>query len=342
MEQEGMTMMCDSRSMKVVLRLAIAGLTVLSITAVQPAQAAERVIRFANHFSLDNPINKAALAFADVVREKTNGRIEIRIVPNASLGSERQVMEGLQFGSIEMGFVAANVVQGVEPAAGALSLPYIVRDFDHAFKVEDSALAKEIEAKILKTMGVRVLAYNPTGFREVATRSRAVKSIADLRNLKIRVPESRLLVDTFRALGAAPTPLPWGDIYMGVQSGLIDGAESPPGTMDDAKLFEVINIVTLTNHVFTDGYILINEKLWQSLSEQDKAAMLEGAKADQDLERSLTVEQQAVTIESLKKRGITVNAIDTKPLQEAVLPVYQEYAKSIGGMDLINRIIEVK
>jgi tripartite ATP-independent transporter DctP family solute receptor len=309
---------------------------------VQPqiGQAAERTLKFAHIMSPEHYMHKAAVLFTKEVREKTQGRIEVRLFPSEQLGTERQIMEGLKFGSIEMGIVAGNIIEGFEPVAALLSLPYLIRDFEHAFHVEDGPIGDKMKAKILKTTRVRPLAFNMTGIRSVLRRDKAIRKFEDFKGLKIRVPESPIMVSTFKHLGANPTPIPWGELYTALQTKVVDACESPPPTLYDGKFFEVAKNLTLTNHIYTNQFILINEKMWQGFSEPDKAIIGKAA-VDylQNYERKLAVGLHTKIIERVKGEGVKVFPIDTKPMQKAVRPMYQEFGKKIGGMSLIDGVI---
>ena len=304
------------------------------------SQAAEKTLRFAHIFSPEFSVHKAAEMINDGVKKATGGQVEIRILPNAQLGNERQIMEGLMLGTTDMGNVTGNIVQGVEASAGLTALPYLIRNFEHAFKVEDGPTGKEVEKRILAKTGMRVIGYTTTGIREVFAPDKPLVSLADFKGLKIRVPESPVMVATFKALGANPTPIPWGELYTSLQTRVVDAGESPPLVANDAKLFEIAKALSLTNHVYTGQFMLINEKAYQRLSEKERAALLAAGREATTWQRAATVKGQSEMIEHLKKTaGVKVYEVDTAPMQKAVAPVYQDYAKTIGGMQLVDAVI---
>jgi tripartite ATP-independent transporter DctP family solute receptor len=318
--------------------------TALAVTlaAFSPTnQAADKNLRFAHIFSTEHSLHKAAVMIADGVKQRTGGTVEIRVLPNAQLGNERQTMEGLMVGTLEMGNVTGNVLQSWEASAGLTSLPYIVRNFEHAFKIEDSPTGKEVEKRILAKTAVRVIGYTTTGIRVVATQSKPIATLADFKGLKIRVPESPVMVATMRALGANPTPTPWGELYTALQTRVVDAGEAPPAALNDIKLFEIAKVLSLTNHVYTGQYMLISEKAFQRLSENQRAALLEAGREATTWQRNQTVKDQTAMIEQLQKAGVKIVPVDTAPLQKAVAPVYQDYAKTIGGMTLIDAVIKM-
>ena len=303
--------------------------------------AAEKTLRFAHIFSPEHSMHKAAAMVAEGVKKRTGGQVELRILPNAQLGNERQIMEGLMVGTVDMGNVTGNVLQGFEPSAGLTALPYVIRDFAHAFKVEDGPTGKEVEKRILAKTGVRVIGYSTTGIRVIATPGKPIVSLADFKGLKIRVPESPVMVATFKALGANPTPIPWGELYTSLQTRVVDAGEAPPAALNDIKIFEVAKTMSLTNHIYTGQFMLISEKAYQRLSEKERAALLEAAREATAWQRAVTVKGQTEITEQLQKTaGVKVHPVDTAPLQKAVTPVYQDYAKTIGGMQLVDAVIK--
>ncbi len=305
--------------------------------------AAEKTLRFAHIFSPEHSMHKAAAMVAEGVKKRTGGQVEIRILPNAQLGNERQIMEGLMLGTVDMGNVTGNVLQGFEASAGLTALPYLIRDFDHAFKIEDGPIGKEVEKRILDKTGVRAIGYTTTGIRVIATQSKPIVSLADFKGLKIRVPESPVMVATFKALGAIPPPIPWGELYTPLQTRVEDGGEAPPGELNAIKIFEIAKVLSQTNHVYTGQYMLISEKAFQRLSEKERTALLEAGREATVWQRSVTVKEQTELTESLQKTaGVKVHPVDTAPMQKAVAPVYQDYAKTIGGMRLIDAVVKQK
>jgi len=316
----------------------------LALSICAPAtQAADKTLRFAHIFSAEHSMHKAAEMVGEGVKKRTGGQLEIRVLPAAQLGNERQIMEGLMLGTVDMGNVTGNVLQGFEASAGLTALPYLIRDFDHAFKVEDGPIGKEVEKRILDKTGVRAIGYTTTGIRVIATQSKPIVSLADFKGLKIRVPESPVMVATFKALGANPTPIPWGELYTSLQTRVVDAGEAPPGALNDAKIWEIAKTLSQTNHVYTGQYMLISEKAFQRLSEKERAALLEAGREATVWQRNGTVKEQTELTERLQKTaGVKVFPVDTAPMQKAVAPVYLDYAKTIGGMRLIDAVVKQK
>jgi TRAP-type C4-dicarboxylate transport system substrate-binding protein len=163
---------------------------IIALALSLATQAAGKTLRLAHTFSEDNSTHVAAERMGEIVKEQTGGTLEIRVLGNSQLGSDRQIMEGLMLGTIDMANITNNIVQGYEPSAGLTALPYLIRNFDEAFKIEDGEIGNEVNQRILTKIGLRVVGYTATGFRVLVTRSKPVQSLADFKGLKIRVPES--------------------------------------------------------------------------------------------------------------------------------------------------------
>lgn len=318
------------------------GLAAILLVSSLSNQAAARTLRLAHTFTQDNSVHIAAERLGEFVKKQTGGSLEIQVLGNSQLGNDRQIMEGLMLGTIDMANITNNIVQGFEPSAGLTALPYLIRDFDEAFKIEDGAIGKEVEKRILAKTGLRVVGYTATGFRVLVTRSKPVQSLADFKGLKIRVPESPIMVQTFKALGANPTPIPWGEVYTALQTKVVDACEAPPKPLSDSKIFEIGKAVSLTNHIYTGQFVLISEKVFQSLSAKEREAILEGGRQSTRWQREEAKKEQSSPIEEAEKNlGVKVYKVDSAPLQKAVAPVYEDYSKTIGGMTLINEIMKM-
>jgi tripartite ATP-independent transporter DctP family solute receptor len=313
---------------------------VIATVWVTPGALAQerKVIKLGTVWSDGHPGTMGARKFAELVNAKTGGAVEVRVFPNSQLGSEREMFEGIRLGNIEMGYIAGNVIENIVPEASLPSLPYLFSSFEQAFKVEDGPVGQAISARILKSAGARTLGFFATGFRQTAAK-RPLRSIADFKGLKIRTPESPLLVATFKLLGANPTPLPFGELYTAIQTNVVEAAESPPGVLDGAKIFEVAPYLVRTSHIYSSGHILINDGFFGKLTPAVQKVIVEAGKEAQDYQRKLVVEVEGSIIQKLatrKEHPVTVIDIDTAPLRAATASYYEQFGKQIGGMQLVD------
>jgi tripartite ATP-independent transporter DctP family solute receptor len=315
------------------------GAAALLLGSVDALAQDKKAIKIGVVWAADHPGSKGASRLAELANAKAGGAIEVRVYPSEQLGSEREMFEGIRLGSIEMGYIAGNIIQNAEPSAGLPSLPYLFKGFEQAFKVEDGAVGKEISDRVLKATGARTLGFFSTGFRQVAAK-KPLGSVTDFDGLKIRTPESPLLVATFKLLGANPTPMPFGELYTAIQTNVVDAAESPPGVLNWGKIFEVAPYMMKTSHIYSSGHILISENFWKGLAPNVQKALQEAATEAQQFQRGLVVDEESTIIGQLQSRAnhpVTVVSIDTVPLREATASYYEEFAGQIGGMDLIDQ-----
>ena len=319
--------------------IAALGAAALVFTSVDALAQAKKVIKVGSVLAADHPATKGGDKLAEIANARAGDAIEVRVFPSEQLGSEREMFEGIRLGSIEMGYIAGNIIQNAEASAALPSLPYLFQSFEQAFKFEDGPVGKEISERILKATGARTLGFYVTGFRQVAAK-RPLRTVDDFEGLKIRTPESPLMVATFKLLGANPTPMPFGELYTAIQTNVVDAAESPPGVLNWGKIFEVAPYMMKTSHIYTSGHILINDKFFQSLAPNVRKVLQEATTEAQNYQRQLVVDEESKIIGRLQSRAkhpVTVVSIDTVPLREATAGYYEQFAKQIGGMDLIDK-----
>lgn len=282
--------------------------------------------------------------FAELVYEKTNGSIEIEIYSNCTLGSEREMIEGMGLGSVDMGLVSTSIASGFTDSMLLLDMPYLFNDYDHAHAVIDSEIGEEILAST-EDIGIHGLTLFENGFRNIQT-VKPVTSMADLAGLKIRTVESTLYLDTLTALGANPIPMTWTDVYTGLQQKTIDGLEGCNDNDFKAGLGEVAANVICTHQIYSGVILGINTQIWNSLTPEQQEAMEEAAKESVQYQREISKQYEMEARESFREAGCTViEEADIENLdewKEAVKPIYEEYVDRIGGWDLINSIRDME
>lgn len=315
----------------------------LTMVASPPGVAfAQRVLKLGEVMNVGHHTHLSAVKFAEIVKEKTKGKFEIKTYPSAQLGNERELIEAMQMGSVEMSLVAGNVTQNFAPLAGLTSLPYVIRDFDHGDKVHEGPIGQKIKDNILQKTGIRVLFFITFGIRNVLTVDKPVLKLEDLKGLKIRVPTSPAFVESFKLLGANPTPIPAAELYTSLQTRIVDAVEGTPDVLQDFKLFEIGKHYTLTGHIYTDGFVLIRDKIWQELP-ADTRKILEEASREADLyQRKLLRSAQEEGFNLAKKQGVKIYNMDKAPVIEAVKPYYVKSADQFGGMDVIQAVINTR
>lgn len=315
---------------------------ILVLIAGNAVAQSKTVINVGHVLAQDHTLHKAALKLAELAAQKSNGRLEVRVHPSSTLGHEREGIEGMQLGTIDMYFVSAGVVGNFEPKMGILDLPYLFRDLKHVHTVVDGPIGKELSQGLLQKTGVRVLGWADTVFRFVFTKKTPITKLEDFKGLKIRTPEAWLYAETFKLLGANPTPIAWGELYTALQTGVVEGLENAPEAVFTARLHEQVKHGIRTEHIFVNNLACVSERVYSKMP-----ANLQKALADATLEaftwqRSVSESSHIEYQKKLADAGMTFHNIDKKVLQEKVRPMYEEYGKKTGALNLINQIIATK
>jgi len=278
--------------------------------------------------------------FKKLVEERTEGRVEVTIFPSSQLGNERAILEGMKMGSIEMGIITSGALSGFVPEFAVLDLGYLFKDLDEAMDVLNGPIGDEFSQKMIDDAGIRNLGYLRYGFRSVYA-DKPINSPDDLKGMKIRTMENPAHMDIFKALGANPTPMGYGELYTGLQQNVVDGAENLPDLYYNSKHYEVAKEYSMTNHVYCIVMWMMSDKVYQSLPEDLRPIVLEAAAESIDYENGLIVEQMSQARANLEAGGVTITEPDITPFQEAVKKSWHETAKSIpNGEDYLQRIME--
>ena len=291
--------------------------------------------------SEDGIHQKMAVLFQGYVSDLSGGTMEIEIVGNGQLGGERDLVEGMQLGTIEMASTANMVLSNFDPRFAVLDLPYLIKDYETAYRVLDSDVIQDLQDSFAEQSGVRVLAYGQGGFRQVIGNV-AVNSLADMHGMKVRVPESDIYIDTFSALGANPTPLAYSETFTALQQGTVDAFEITPAVVLSAGFWEVCSDMNMTNHLFSPNPLMISENLFQSLTEEQQDILTEAAAKAAADQRQWLEDGEADTMAQLEEKGMTINYPDLEELQNAVADsgLYEKYQETIGA-DLFSAVQEL-
>jgi tripartite ATP-independent transporter DctP family solute receptor len=281
----------------------------------------------------EHPMTKMAEWFAARVKENSGGRVEIEVVPSGALGDDAELQEAVSIGAVEMG-TGGNTLQ-MFPQSGVFWMPFIFRDAEHARAVLGGEIGKEVFDTFLDK-GVRVLYVEDHGFRQVSS-NKPIRSLADFEGLKIRVPEAPLFIETFKALGANPTPLDFAELYSGLEQGIVDAQENAFVATLAPKFYEVQKYLAVTNHMHTPNPVMINDKFFQGLDSELQEAFTKTAEEAREYQYSIADEEDAAARDALVAEGMELSELSYDELRAAVQPVYE----SIGAEydpDLLARI----
>lgn len=295
----------------------------------QPAQGAKYKLKLATQLPESHPVAAAALIYAKKVNERSKGQIEITVFNNGTLGQERDLVEGMKLGSIDMANVNSALMTSFAPRWQLFSLPYIFQSEEHMNKVVNGPIGQEL-FKDLEQSGLKGMAYQWSGFRSITTKKGPVNTPEDLKGLKIRTMPSKTMVDAINAMGGIATPMDQGAVYNALQSGILDGWENNPATVASFKMNEVCPYFSFTNHFAGPNILLMSKKVWDKMDPEAQKILMEVAAESQKDESDLFNQNEKETIEKLKAAGMKFNDVDTKLFYERAKPLWQSLEQAIG------------
>lgn len=273
---------------------------------------------------------KAAEKLAEYVDKESDGRLTVKLYPNSQLGDDRAMLEQASEGSLDITLAETGRFGIWVPRASLMGLPYIVDNYEHVTKVlNDTEYGKGLKEE-LETEHNWVLAGNAYNGTRQTTSNRAIESLADMKGLKLRVPEAQNLLDYAEYTGASATPMAFTEVYLALQTNAVDGQENPLSTIDAQKFYEVQDYLAITNHVLNDVNYVVSKATMDKLPEDLKEVLQAGIEEATTYHTSLFEEQEASLVEKFKEEGMTVTEPDLKEFKEAVSKAYPTYLKEIG------------
>jgi TRAP-type transport system periplasmic protein len=286
------------------------------------------VIKLGNVQSTEDIVQTGLKKFADLVAERTKGQIQVQIFPASQLGTEQELLEGVQLGTVHMFEGSTGSVGRFLPDLEAFAAPYIWRDTDHMLKVVRGPIGQGLAERLVKAKGMRVLDFGWLfGNRYLTTKSKAINKPEDLKGMKIRVQPTAIYLETIRAMGANPTTMDFKEVYLGLQSGVIDGQENPPFVIFNNKLFEVQKYVMLTAHITQNQAIVINDKFYQGLSPESRKILQDAAHEAGNFQNGLILKSEQEYLDKLKEKGMTIVQPDVKAFREATKDVWKKVSE---------------
>lgn len=302
----------------------------------------EFVFTYAENHPEDYPTTLGGIYFAQLVGERTEGRIQIIVHANGILGDEKTVIQQVNFGGIDFTRVSLSPLADDIPKLNVLQMPYLYRNSEHMWQVLDGEIGEDFMEAFQKT-GLIPLSWYDAGARSFYNSVRSVTSVEDMAGLRIRVQESELMVDMVEALGATAVPLAYGAVYSGLETKVIDGAENNWPSYESTEHYAVAGYYTLDEHSRVPEVQLCSRSTWEKLSEEDRKIILSCARESADYERKLWVEREKKSEQEVKKAGVQVTELspeEKENFRRAVEGVYQEYCTEYA--DTIEAIKNVK
>jgi tripartite ATP-independent transporter DctP family solute receptor len=298
------------------------------------------VLKLGHGLDTGHPVHKAMEFMKGRLEALSGGSVTIDIYPSSVLGSETQCIEQLQNGSLAMTKTSAAAMENFIPAMAVYGLPYVFRDADHYWAVLNGevgqGLLRQGEGKFL-----RGLCYYDGGSRNFYTKDKPIKTPDDLKGLKIRVMNSKTAIDMVKAMGGAPTPIAWGELYSALAQGTVDGAENNLPSFTSNKHYEICKHFTLDGHTRIPDMLLMSSRVWEKLDPQEQGWVQQAATESVDFQRQLWQQKTIEALEQAKAEGVTIYEVDTAAFAEKVAPMLAE-VENAEVRALLKQIGEVR
>ena len=309
-----------------IIILFLAGISLIQVSCSAEAGKA-RIVKAGVSHGPSHSFAQALERFGELLQERTDGRYRVRVYNSAQLGSEKEMQEMLTLGTAEI--TVAGLLNTYEPLFSVFELPYLYEDREHVLRVNTGEVMQEVSSTLLP-MGLRLIGFYENGFRNITNSVRPINTPEDVEGLMIRTPENPAQIQTFKALGAIPTPLSFSELYTALLQGLVDGQENPLQNIWYGRLFEVQQHLAMTHHIYNSAYVLISERFWSELSEADREifreCILESSRWQLDYMRKLDKELE----QKLKTEGMEFTYPDRGPFEKATQPAYDALYERLG------------
>jgi len=322
--------------------LVLVAILVLAVSFL-PAQGGKEqakdqsVIRFGHAGAEGHQYHIFATKFKEVVEKNSNGRISVQIFPNAVLGNDREMIEGMLMGQQEM-FVGSSTTSWV-PESAVTDMPFLYRDYTHAYKSFDGFLKQEL-GKRFEENGLALMGYVSIGWRNISNNVKPINTVSDLRGMKIRIPDMEVYSATFKAMGATTVTVSLNELYLALQQNVADGQDNPASTFYAQSFQEVQKYVTLTHHMLGTTFVLMNDKWLKGLSAEDQEIVRKAAREAEEYQRQALLDMEDELVENIRKAGVAVNKpTDIESFRKSVADVPKVLGTvPMDWIDAINKL----
>ncbi len=301
----------------------------------------KKTLKLAHGLDVGHSVHKAMVKMGEDLEKLSDGKMTIEIYPSQQLGTERQCLELLQIGSLDMTKVSVGVLENFAPKMKVLGLPFLFRDRAHSFKVLDGPIGQQLlndgEQYWLKGLG-----YYDAGSRSFYTKDKPVNSPEDLIGLKIRVMESVTAMDMVNKLGGAPTPISWGELYTSLQQGVVDGAENNPPSFYLSRHYEVCKYYSLDEHTVLPDVLIAGTHLWEKLNDEEKGWLKEAVKRSIDYQRKLWIDAEKEALSAVEAAGVKIVRPNKALFLEKTKSIFEQYKEDKVLYKLIQDIQQTK
>lgn len=317
---------------KTLLASACAAGLLLGSLASQAAEIRERTLRFAFQNVKEHPQGQGAQKFADLLAESSGGKIKVRLFPGGTLGGDVQTVSALQGGTLDITVLNSGILAAQAPDFAMLDFPFLFNNVDEAHAVIDGPVGQKLAAQ-LDSKGLVGLGYWDLGFRNLTNNKHPVTKLEDMQGLKIRVIQSPIYLETFSALGANPVPMAFPEVYTGLDQGTIDGQENPFTVIEGSKFYEVQKYLSITGHIFNPQSLIMSQKTWNRLNDDEKALIRAAATKAQQYQREITAAGMDKAQDNIKAH-MTINDIspaEKDRFRQRVQPVIDKFSATLDA-----------
>ncbi len=297
--------------------------------AAASAQAQTK-LTLGHNAAIGNPKHEASVKFADVVNEKSGGKMVVQVAPAAQLGDDVPILTSLRSGTVDFAANSQGSISSVVPEYSAFGMPFLFPTLQNAWTVLDGPVGEEL-ARISAAKGLVVLGYWDNGIRHVSNKVRPITTPADLKGLKIRTPPDAVTIDIMQALGAEAQQIKFSELYVALQQGVVDGQENPLMNIYSSKLYEVQKYISLTSHKYEMTPFVMSKRTYDKMSDADRKIIREAAAEATKLNRKLSLESDQQLLGELKAKGVEINSPDLAPFQAATKSVTEKWLKGPEG-----------
>lgn len=289
-----------------------------------PSGEAETVIRLGHGLDPSHSVHRGMMVMGEKLDSLSSGQMELQVYPSEQLGTERQALELLQIGALDMTKVSSAVMESFSLSYKVLGLPYLFRGEEHRFKVLEGEIGKRILLSS-RDVWLRGIAYYDAGSRSFYTKDTPIREPSDLEGLKIRTQSSPVAIRMVEQLGGSPTPISFGELYTALQQGVVEGAENNPPSFYLTRHYELCNYYSLDRHTAVPDVLIASTHLWERLTEQERAWLMQAARASVEVQKKLWKKSTQKAMQAVKEAGVEIIRPDTKKFAEAVEPMYETY-----------------
>ncbi|HEY9209708.1 TRAP transporter substrate-binding protein [Acidovorax soli] len=315
------------------------GLCAFSFGISSPVVAAENIVLKVGHAATASNTGHLALEFlGKELKEKTKGRVSMEIFPNAQLGSERELVESIQLGNVDMAFVSSALLGNFNKQFFALDIPFMFKDRPGVYRVLDGAIGQGLLDSLNK-VGIQGVGYWENGFRQLTNSKKLIKSPDDLKGMKMRTMENEVHIAAWKAIGSNPAPLAFGELFTALQQGTFDAQEGPINLFYDMKFQEVQKFITKTNHVYSPFVVLMNPNVYKRFSEEDKKIFATAFSNAKVYQRDLAQKADAKAEAAMPKVTFTtLTPQEFAKFADKMGPIYDQVKKKVGP-EIVDKIL---